>query len=95
MSNLDFTDKVVVVTGGGGGLGKAYATFFSSRGAKILINDMSKESADKAVEEIKAAGKGDAAANYDNVVEGGKIIKQAVDTFGSVHVSLLDSKNLG
>ena len=48
---------------------------------------MSKESADKVVAQIKGGGKGDAVANYDNVVEGSKIVKQAVDKFGAVHVS--------
>jgi len=32
---MQFHDRVVVVTGAGGGLGKAYATFFASRGANV------------------------------------------------------------
>ena len=40
MSELRFDDQTVVVTGAGGGLGKAYATFFSSRGANVVVNDL-------------------------------------------------------
>ena len=35
-----FDGQVVVVTGAGGGLGKAYAIFFASRGAKVVVNDL-------------------------------------------------------
>ncbi|CAH7667102.1 hypothetical protein BY996DRAFT_6429748 [Phakopsora pachyrhizi] len=87
-TSLDFQKKTVVITGAGGGLGKCYSLFFASRGANVVVNDMSKEAADKVVSEIKASGKGDAVANYDNVVEGHKIIKQAVEKFGTVHILL-------
>lgn len=72
---LRFDGKVVVVTGAGGGIGKEYALFFGSRGAKVVVNDLgtshngqgsSSNAADKVVEEIKAKG-GVAVANYDSV----------------------------
>jgi multifunctional beta-oxidation protein len=87
--------QTVIVTGAGGGLGKCYAIFFASRGANVVVNDMSKEAADKVVNEIKKSGKGNALANYDNVVEGHKIVKQAVDNFGTVHVSGELTNDLG
>ena len=40
MSELRYDGQTVVVTGAGGGLGKAYATFFGSRGANVVVNDL-------------------------------------------------------
>lgn len=91
---LRFDDQVVVVTGAGGGLGKAYATFFGSRGAKVVVNDLggsfkgegnSTKAADVVVEEIKKAG-GQAVANYDSVENGEKIIETAIQNYGRIDV---------
>lgn len=87
-------DRVVVVTGAGGGLGRAYALFFASRGARVVVNDLggsvsgggaSTKAADGVVSEILAAG-GRAVANYDSVEEGDKIVNAAVDTWGRIDI---------
>ena len=92
--SIRFDGKVVVITGAGGGIGKVYALFFASRGAKVVVNDLgtthkgdgnNANAADKVVEEIKAKG-GQAVANYDSVEFGDKIIKTAVDAFGRVDI---------
>ncbi|KAI6381996.1 bifunctional hydroxyacyl-CoA dehydrogenase/enoyl-CoA hydratase fox2 [Pyricularia grisea] len=93
-SELRFDGQVVVVTGAGGGLGKAYATFFGSRGASVVVNDLggsfkgegtSSKAADVVVNEIKAAG-GKAVANYDSVENGDKIIDTAIQAFGRIDI---------
>ena len=93
---LRFDGKVAIVTGAGAGLGRAYAHLLASRGAKVVVNDLggsvsgeaSKNTArpaDVVVEEIKKLG-GQAVANYDSVEHGDKIVKTAVDAFGTVDI---------
>lgn len=98
MSEVRFDGRVAIVTGAGGGLGRAHALLLASRGAKVVVNDLggsrdgtgpgSSMMADRVVEEIRAAG-GEAVANYDGVdtVEGGEaIVKTALDAFGKVDI---------
>ncbi|KAK9329353.1 hypothetical protein V1520DRAFT_343653 [Lipomyces starkeyi] len=91
---LRFDGQTVVITGAGGGLGRAYALFFGSRGANVVVNDLgssskgeghSTKAADVVVEEIKKAG-GNAVPNYDSVEFGDRIVETAIKAFGSVHV---------
>jgi len=91
---LRFDNRVAIVTGAGGGLGRSHALLLASRGAKVVVNDLggshsgegkSSSAADKVVEEIKAAG-GTAVANYDSVTDGDKIVKTAIDAFGKLDI---------
>ncbi len=98
MNKINYNDRVAIVTGAGGGLGRVYALELARRGASLVINDLggardgsgkgSISAADKVVNEIKEIG-GQAVANYDNVAtaEGGEnIVKAALDAFGRVDI---------
>jgi NAD(P)-dependent dehydrogenase (short-subunit alcohol dehydrogenase family) len=97
MSDIQFNDRVVIITGAGGGLGRSHALEFGRRGAKVVVNDLGgsvdgsgagSSAADDVVKEIEAAG-GTAVANYDSVSskEGGEsIVQTALDNFGKVDV---------
>ena len=95
MADVSFENRVVIVTGAGNGLGKAYALELGKRGAKVVVNDLGgavdgsgsgNSPADDVVNEIIENG-GEAVANYDSVAtkDGGESIAQtAVDSFGTV-----------
>jgi len=100
----EFEDKVVVVTGAGGGLGKEHALEFARRGAKVVVNDLggsgdgrgASDMADQVVEQIRAEG-GVAIANKASVSDraGAKsIIDDAVAEFGTVDILVNDAGNL-
>jgi NAD(P)-dependent dehydrogenase (short-subunit alcohol dehydrogenase family) len=105
MSDINFNDRVAIVTGAGAGMGRQYAIELAKRGAKVVVNDLggardgsgqSTSAADKVVEEIKAFG-GEAVANYNNVAlaEGGEnIVKEAVDKFGKVDILINNAGNV-
>jgi NADP-dependent 3-hydroxy acid dehydrogenase YdfG len=52
----------------------------------VLVNDFSKEAADKVVKEINDQGVGEAIANYSDVTKGGEIIEQVMQKWGRVDV---------
>jgi NAD(P)-dependent dehydrogenase (short-subunit alcohol dehydrogenase family) len=88
-------DRVIVVTGAGGGLGREYALTLAKEGASVVVNDLGgardgtgagHNMADEVVKEIRDSG-GRAVANYDSVAEpeaAENIIKTALDEFGKV-----------
>jgi len=89
-------DRVIVVTGAGGGLGRSYARFLAAHGALVVVNDLGgardgsgagTSMADSVVDEIRAAG-GRAVANYSSVADpdgAAEIIHTALSEFGAVH----------
>ena len=88
-------NKVVVVTGAGGGIGRGFALAMAAEGASVVVNDVGasvsgegKEAgpAQKVADEIKAKG-GAAVANTDSVAEwesANRIVKAALDAFGRI-----------
>jgi NAD(P)-dependent dehydrogenase (short-subunit alcohol dehydrogenase family) len=89
--------RVVIVTGAGGGLGRAHALAFAAEGARVVVNDIgtSREGegtsvgpAQQVVDEIRAAG-GEAAANTDDVADwhgAHRLVRTAVEEFGGLDV---------
>lgn len=94
---LDFKGRVAIVTGAGGGLGRAHALALAARGARVLVNDLgggvhgeggSVSAAQKVVDEIRAAG-GEALANGASVTDFVAVqamVQQVVDAWGRVDV---------
>jgi NAD(P)-dependent dehydrogenase (short-subunit alcohol dehydrogenase family) len=94
---ISFADKVAIVTGAGGGLGRAHALYLAKLGAKVVVNDLGasldgsgggSEASQKVVAEIKAAG-GEAIANGASVSDDAGVahlVKQTMDAFGRIDV---------
>lgn len=88
MSTIEFKDRVAIVTGAGGGLGRSHALALASRGVKVVVNDLGGSvdgtgsgatMADNVVAEIIAAG-GEAIANGANVTKDDEVAAMVADT---------------
>lgn len=80
-------NRTVIITGAGGGLGRAYALALAEEGANVVVNDIRVEAAQAVVDEITAAG-GKALANQGDItsMEGAQsIVDAALESYGEVH----------
>jgi NAD(P)-dependent dehydrogenase (short-subunit alcohol dehydrogenase family) len=93
---VSFEGRVAIVTGAGGGLGRAYALELARRGAKVVVNDLggardgsgASDAAERVVEEIGAAG-GEAIANGSSVTDFAQVeqmVARAKERWGAVHI---------
>jgi NAD(P)-dependent dehydrogenase (short-subunit alcohol dehydrogenase family) len=95
MTGSMLAEKVVVVTGAGGGIGRDFALAMAANGARVVANDIGASvsgegrdagPAQRVVDEIRAAG-GEAVASTDSVAEwdsAARIVQCALDTFGRI-----------
>ena len=94
---LDFSGRVAIVTGAGGGLGRHHALALAARGARVLVNDLggavdgtggSDSAAQRVVDEIRAAG-GEALPNFGSVTDFPAVqamVQQCLDAWGRIDV---------
>src|SRR5579862_8350873 len=102
MADIRFDGRVAIVTGAGGGLGRAHALELARRGAKVVVNDLGgsvdgsgggSDAANKVVEEIKALG-GEALANGSSVTDDAGVahmVQQAMDAWGRVDILIANA----
>ncbi|MCX7864698.1 MAG: SDR family NAD(P)-dependent oxidoreductase [Novosphingobium sp.] len=104
MDSIGFHGRVAIVTGAGGGIGRAHALELARRGASVVVNDVggdvagrggSMTMAEAVVKEIRDAG-GIAVANGDSVADtqgANAIVAQAIETFGRVDILINNAGN--
>ena len=81
-----FDERVAIVTGAGGGLGRSHALALAARGARVVVNDL--RGAEAVAEEIRAAG-GEAFADDTSVTDAracGAMVDRAVETWGRIDI---------
>jgi NAD(P)-dependent dehydrogenase (short-subunit alcohol dehydrogenase family) len=78
---IDLTGRVAIVTGAGGGLGRAHARLLAQRGARVVVNDLG-GAADSVVREITESG-GEARAFFGSVTDAALMQTMVDETLGA------------
>ncbi|HEX5184378.1 MAG TPA: SDR family NAD(P)-dependent oxidoreductase [Allosphingosinicella sp.] len=76
---MQLEDRIAIVTGSGGGLGRAHALYLAGQGAKIVVNDLARDAADRVAAEIAAAG-GEALAFAASVTDEEEVAAMVAET---------------
>ncbi len=85
---MSLAGRVAIVTGSGGGLGRAHALYLASRGARLVVNDLSQDSADAVAAEIRATG-GEALAITASVTDEAAVaamVEQVLHAWGRIDI---------
>ncbi|MEM9706430.1 MAG: SDR family oxidoreductase [Pseudomonadota bacterium] len=80
-------DRVVIVTGAGGGLGRQYALHLADAGARVVVSDINGETAQKTVDDIVSAG-GEAIVDTRDITDyaaSAQMVSDTIERFGDLH----------
>ena len=83
---LDFNGRVALVTGAGQGMGRSHALTLALRGARVVVNDISRGAADAVVAEITKQGGIAVADVHDVATDGPDVVATAIDSFGQLDI---------
>jgi NAD(P)-dependent dehydrogenase (short-subunit alcohol dehydrogenase family) len=88
---LDFEGRVAVVTGAGAGMGRSHAITLAGRGARVVVNDVSREHAERTVKDIIDAGGSAVPDLHEIAADAPAVAQTALDTYGQLDIVICNA----